>query len=91
MNDVIIQELDRLGYTVDCTCTPGISWAGNPGWRMGSKGTDWSGYGNRPFVLTYPAAGRMKKSGIMEIPVTSVRKVEHRNGFVRMEAIGWNF
>lgn len=74
LNDVIVRELDHLEYTVDCTCTPGISWAGNPGWSIGSRGTDWGGYTNRPFVLTYPTAGRRQKSGIMEIPVTSVRK-----------------
>lgn len=95
LNDVIIQELDRLGYTVDCTCTPGISWAGNPGWCIGSRGTDWSGYGNQPFVLSYSAAGRMQKSGIIEIPVTSARKVEsgtpkwfRPNGSNRMELLG---
>ena len=65
LDDVIIRELNRLGYMVDCTCTPGISWAKKPGWSIGSRGTDWGSYANRPFVLTYSAAGRMQKSGIM--------------------------
>lgn len=76
LNEVIIQELDRLGYIVDCTCTPGRSWANAPGWRFGSKGTDWSSYENRPFMLEYSQVGSKKKSGIIEIPVTSVKKAK---------------
>lgn len=74
LNGVIVKELDRLGYTVDCTCTPGISWENHPGWSIGSRGTDWSGRENRPYMLEYPVAGRARPSGVMEIPVTSVKK-----------------
>lgn len=76
LNAVIIRELDRLGYTVDCTCTPGISWKRDFGWSIGSRGTDWSSYENRPFILEYPSGNGRKKSGIIEIPVTSVKKVK---------------
>lgn len=95
LNHVIVRELERLGYTVDCTCTPGISWERDPGWRIGSKGTDWSGYENRPFMLEYPSAGVLKKSGIIEIPVTSVKKAKdgtpkwfRPNGCNLMELLG---
>lgn len=74
LNAVIIRELDRLGYTVDCTCTPGINWRNNPGWSISSKGTDWSGYTNCPFMLECSLAGKAYKSGILEIPVTLVKK-----------------
>lgn len=76
LNANIIRELDRLGYTVDCTCTPGISWKKDLGWSMGSKGTDWSSYENHPFMLEYPLGNIRKKSNIIEIPVTSVKKVK---------------
>ncbi len=76
LNAIIIRELDRLGYTVDCTCTPGISWKRDRGWSIGSRGTDWSSYENRPFILDYPLGNGRKKSGIIEIPVTSVKKVK---------------
>lgn len=76
LNAIIIRELDRLGYTVDCTCTPGISWKRDLGWSIGSRGTDWSSYENRPFTLDYPLGNGRKKSGIIEIPVTSVKKVK---------------
>lgn len=95
LNEAIIRELDRLGYLVDCTCTPGISWAGNPGWHIGSRGTDWSGYENHPFVLEYSSGGGMKKSNVMEIPVTSVQKAGkgmpkwfRPNGSNRRELLG---
>lgn len=77
LNDVIIRELDRLNYTVDCTCTPGISWESNPGWSVGSRGSDFSGFENRPFMLTCSQDGVRKKSGIVEIPVTSVKKAKN--------------
>lgn len=79
LNGIIVRELERLGYTVDCTCTPGISWKKDPGWGIGGKGTDWSGYGNRPFMLAYLVAGKAKKSGILEIPVTSIKKTKDGN------------
>lgn len=74
LNGVIVKELDRLGYTVDCTCTPGISWKSNPGWSIGSRGSDWSKYDNKPFMLTYFQGKERKKSNVVEIPITSIRK-----------------
>lgn len=95
LNAVIVKELDRLRYTVDCTCTPGINWKNNPGWTFGSKGTDWSNYGNHPFILEYPLANGIKKSNVVEIPVTAVKKVKNGtsqwfrpNGSNLMELLG---
>lgn len=95
LNAVIIRELDRLGYTVDCTCTPGISWEKDFGWSIGSRGTDWSNYDNRPFMLAYPWAGGVKESRMIEIPVTSVKKTKsgtpkwfRPNGSNLMELLG---
>ncbi len=81
LNSVIVKELERLGYMVDCTCTPGRSWKNYPGWSIGSKGTDWSNYENRPFMLEYSQSGSVTKSDIIEIPVTSIKKA--RNGTPR--------
>ncbi len=75
LNEIIVKELELLDYQVDCTCTPGISWGSHPGWSAGSRGSDWSNYGNQPFRLTYPQGKIIKESGIVEIPVTSVRKM----------------
>lgn len=81
LNAIIVSELERLGYMVDCTCTPGRNWSKYPGWTIGSKGTDWSSFENRPFMLGYSIAGKKKKSSIIEIPVTSVKK--EKNGVMK--------
>ena len=68
----IIKHLITLGYSVDCTCTPGISWANNLGWSLGSKGTDWSGFENEVFYFN----GSNGK--LLEVPV-SISKVGNHN------------
>ncbi|RKM59522.1 deacetylase [Butyrivibrio sp. XB500-5] len=73
-NSVILRELERLGYLVDCTCTPGMDWSDMPGWSIGSKGTDWSGYSLKEGFLSYTEKGKVKKSNIIEIPVTCIAK-----------------
>ena len=82
LNKTIIKELGHLGYIVDCTCTPGISWEANPGWTFGSKGTDWSAYENLPIKLTYKDAQGSNKC-IMEIPVTAVKKGDGQPSWFR--------
>ncbi len=76
LNAVIVRELERLRYIVDCTCTPGENWRKHSGWSIGSRGTDWSSFESRPFMLGYSMAGKVKKSSIMEIPVTTVKKTK---------------
>ncbi len=65
----IVNYLVELGYIVDCTCTPGVSWDKNPGWTIGGKGTNWSNYKNEPFYL------RTDNTTILEIPV-SIDKIQ---------------
>lgn len=77
LNTGIVRELDRLGYIVDCTCTPGMNWRNNPGWSIGSAGTDWSKYKNRPFVFGYAESGIKKKSNLLEVPVTVAQKTKN--------------
>lgn len=76
LNEIIVKELERLDYQVDCTCTPGISWESNPGWSIGSRGSDWSGYDNQPYMLTYSHGEEIRRSNVIEIPVTAVKKTE---------------
>ena len=70
LNKRIVHELDRLGYTADCTCTPGVDWSLNRGWTIGSKGTNWAGYANRPFRLVGEGANKDYTSSLVEIPVS---------------------
>ena len=65
----ILNELVRLNYLVDCSCTPGVSWRGKKGWTSFSKGSDWENYPNAPFFLN---SNENKK--ILEIPVT-IKKI----------------
>ena len=60
--------LDKYGYKVDCSVTPGIDWSGAAGQSPDSKCNDYSSAPTEP----YPIDG----TGIVEIPV-SVRE-NHR-------------
>lgn len=54
--------LKKYGYVADCSVTPSKSWADAPGFTVGSKGTDYTDYEHRPYLV--------ENTGILEIPVT---------------------
>ena len=61
MNDVYFQLLEEFGIQVDCSVTPGVSWAHTPGATV-AGGTDY-----------FRESNRVKQIGnILEIPVTIV-------------------
>lgn len=70
MDGRIAKTLLELGYIVDCTCTPWISRTGQPGWTIGSKGTDWSQWTNEVKVLS---EGRNGKK-LIEVPATVINR-----------------
>ncbi len=72
LNQSISEELIKLGYVVDCTCTPGISWTDNRGWTVGSKGADWSLQRNTPYVIN------TSQGSILEVPVSIERISGHK-------------
>lgn len=76
LNKTTVAELGRLGYLVDCTCTPGISWKNTPGWSVGARGTDWSKFPDREFYFRYQTE---QDSKLLELPVTisDIRGVGH--------------
>lgn len=82
-NEVILQELDRLNYMVDCTCTPGMDWSDMNGWSIGSKGTDWSNWQLKEDYLLYSEKGNRKKSNILEVPVTCISKGKGKPAWFR--------
>ena len=69
LDDRIIAALEKNGYTVDCTCTPKRSWKKQPGWTIGSGGTDWSQLESRPYMIMEKG-----KNVLVEIPVTAASK-----------------
>ena len=83
LNDNIIDELCSLQYEVDCTCTPGISWESNPGWSLGSRGTNWKKYNNHPFVLKPKHDSNGLGYNLIEVPVTSISKAEGNPSWFR--------
>ena len=63
-----IPLLVSLGYEVDCSVTPGISWRHDPGLRNG--GADFTRAGVEPYELAAGDVCRPGDSGLLEVPVT---------------------
>ncbi len=66
--------LAEQGYTVDCSVTPGVSWKRNPGSPDGSGGCDFRGFPARPYFLDLDDIRLEGASGLLEMPLTIVRK-----------------
>lgn len=62
LDNRILKSMEKLGYIVDCTVTPGVSWSNTKGQTGGSKGADYSQYRNKVY--------RIKNSRVLELPVT---------------------
>ena len=63
-----IPLLIALGYEVDCSVTPGVSWRNDPGLRDG--GADFTRAGVEPYELAADDVCRPGDSGLLEVPVT---------------------
>ena len=64
-----IPILLQLGYIVDCSVTPLLSW-GDPGAR--ERGQDFSDAPVRPYFMAWGDPAREGASGLLEVPVTIV-------------------
>ena len=62
-----IPVLLQLGYIVDCSVTPLLSW-GDPGAR--ERGQDYSDAPVRPYFMAWGDPAREGASGLLEVPVT---------------------
>ena len=60
--------LTSLGYEVDCSVTPGVSWRHDIGLRAG--GPDFLAAGVAPYELAPQDVCRRGDSGLLEVPVT---------------------
>lgn len=63
-----IPMLTSLGYEVDCSVTPGVSWRGDRGRREG--GSDFIAAPVAPYELAADDPCRSGSSGLLEVPVT---------------------
>jgi hypothetical protein len=66
MNQGYFDLLIKYGYKVDCSITPHIDWSACFGQTDGSKGSDYSQYGDLPEKI-YDST---KKDFLLEVPVT---------------------
>ena len=72
-----IAVLTSLGYEVDCSVTPGVSWRTDRGLREG--GPDFTAAWVEPYELAADDACRVGSSGLLEVPVT----ILHTNALMR--------
>ncbi len=63
--------LERMGYAVDCSVTPLVSWADHPGVTRG--GPDFTAASPMPYMLDDRDACRPGDSRVLEVPVTILR------------------
>lgn len=68
MNQTYFNQLDKNGILYDCSVTPNIDWTGAKGYTEGSTGPDYRDYPSRAY--------RVKKTGIIEVPMTVYK--DHR-------------
>jgi hypothetical protein len=82
-NAATIRCLHDLGYRVDSSVTPSISWRSTKGLPGGVGGPDYRGAPHEPYVVSLDDPCRPGDSGVLEIPVTMERtrripaRVEH--------------
>lgn len=68
LDNRILKILDELGYLVDCTVTPGITWQSSRGQTERSRGSDYRSYKSKVY--------QVKESNLWELPVTIIKKKE---------------
>lgn len=68
LDNRVLAILERLGYWVDCSVTPGIDWSGTKGQTKEGRGSNYKKYINKPY--------RIRNSSMWELPVTIEDKIE---------------
>ena len=66
LDNRILKILDKLGYLVDCTVTPGINWQSTRGQTGRSRGSNYCRYRSNVY--------QVKESNLWELPVTIINK-----------------
>lgn len=71
-NELYARELVRAGYAVDCSVTPGHSWAAMPG-APGRFGTDYSQFPVDEYFIDLDDISKPGSSSLLELPM-SIRR-----------------
>jgi len=72
------RTLAALGYFVDCSVCPHVSWRDVPGDPAGSGGPDFRRFPDRPYLLDLDCIDRPGDSHLLEIPMSVLRSPLHR-------------
>ncbi|HBE90834.1 MAG TPA: deacetylase [Candidatus Andersenbacteria bacterium] len=62
--------LVRLGYRIDCSVTPNLSWRDVPGTPGGKGGADYRDFPEQPYFLDLENISLAGKSPLLEVPMT---------------------
>lgn len=63
-----VQALIKLGYIVDCSVTPGVSWKGHIGYEI--YGCDYRKYPSTPYYMNGRKLAERNQGGLLEIQPT---------------------
>lgn len=66
--------LMNLGYKVDCSVTPYVSWENEKGKPDGNGGTDFSGFPRKAYFMDTKNISKACDKGLLEVPVTVMRE-----------------
>lgn len=89
LDKYVIEILEKLGFMVDCTVSPGIDWRKNVGYTHNSNGSNWKRYKDKPFKLKTGNVLHWKKSQLLELPVT-IKYREYDGKFIWLRPTGQN-
>lgn len=72
LTPVYASTLAEMGYIVDCSVAPGVSWKHHPGKPDGDGGADYTGYPAKPYWLNLAELHLPGRSDLLELPMTVV-------------------
>tara|TARA_Y100001970_G_scaffold261373_1_gene344436 strand:+ start:9089 stop:10105 length:1017 start_codon:yes stop_codon:yes gene_type:complete len=77
-NEYYAKVLNELGYKVDCSVTPGVSWKHHKGDPKGNGGTDYKNFPNDSYFLDLNDISQKGNSSLLEVPMTILsRNIAH--------------
>jgi len=69
-SEAYCRSLIRLGYRVDCSVTPHVSWRNHPGAAGGNGGPDYREFPEEAYFLDPADIARPGSSSLLEVPTT---------------------
>lgn len=70
LDERVARVLVELGYRVDCSVTPGLSWRKHPGLPNGRGGPDYRRFPSQPYFMDLTDIRRRGSSPLLQIPCT---------------------